>query len=140
MASPPKLKNLNLDDYPDAEGWWETFVDNMNPFLAELHEAFDKNLTIEENLPGSLEEKSFTTGASVAANVQPFPLYISQPRNLTKVRAVSVVAASVPGVDDTAFTTALFPSWRQAADGRVKINFITGLSVSTPYRLTFRLE
>jgi type III secretory pathway component EscU len=76
-------------------------------------------------------------GGTYAAGTAPFPLLLSVPKD-ARVKGVLVVAADNLTAPGTTFATALYPSWR-IVDRKLEVGFVTGLAVSTTYRLTLAL-
>ena len=84
-----------------------------------------------------LEPMKLVIGGTYAAGTAPFPLLLSVPKG-AKAKGVLVVAADNITAPGTTFATALYPSWR-IVDSKLEVGFVTGLAVSTTYRLTLAL-
>ena len=138
MALPPKMRTVPAEVYEEAPEWFGRFVGKLNEFLRDVNSALDRGLTRTENMQGSIVTVRVDTEASVTDNVKPFPLFL--PVDFTSpVRSVKVVAAKVLS-SDIPFSTAVFPTWDRANDGRVRVRFMTGLSANSSYSFTFELE
>ncbi len=133
MSAPPKPTVLSKEDYPSEAEWIDRLLAPLNSFMTSTVTALTKGLTIDENLQAQIQELTFTTTNPVTDG---FPLYFSV-KSGGRPRTVTVGFCEDVASPTTAFTTAVFPTWSFTPDGRVKISYISGLTVSTKYRIRF---
>lgn len=143
MAQPPKLKRLLPEDYDfeaDATEWGPKLLGVLTQFCGDVTNALTGQLTKGQNIRGEEWELEFSTGASVAVDASPFPLFLTpkvaiNPRHLW---VTFIENTSVAGGGETA--GAAQPFWQLAADGKVKIRLIHGLDTNATYKLRGLME
>jgi len=143
MAKLPGNSRFDAGDYPDAPEFLGQFFDELNPSYSQLVGALDGQLTRGDNLQGytytGKERFRVATGASLALDAAPFPLYVPIRQNtLPKILAVGKVdtqgATTLP-------TSAVQCMWEVASDGkRLKVRYVTGLAINSTYLLTLWTE
>ena len=141
MAPPPRFKRFPMEQLEEESEGVRALAAALSDFAQDTVNALTRALTRAENTTGGEWEGTFTTGDPIAADAAPFPLYFRPPAGL-RPRSVWVVdienltngaAAGVP-------TSAVQPVWRLTSDGQVAVRMLTGLSVSTKYRVRFLME
>lgn len=136
MASPPSLKRLATESFEDADDWFkEMFLPLLNGFLGDVANALNRSLD-GDNILREDREFIFTTGATVAIDAPPFPLFFTpqvakQPHNLI------ITNNAVDGVSPIG---AVQPVWDRTADGRVRLRLLTGLDANTRYKMRARFD
>lgn len=129
--SPPSLKRLLAEKFEGAEEWFtQEFLPPFNSFASDVVASLSRTLAEEREI-------TFTTGVSISEGTAPFPLFI-KPQLVSNVRRVTI---SNPCIEDSLLPTgAAQPQWRLASDGSVELRMITGLSVSSTYKMRLLLE
>lgn len=61
MAKLPSIKRIVREDIPNAPQWIESLIYPLNRFMEEVYYALDRDLTIGENLKGSIRTVNFKT-------------------------------------------------------------------------------
>lgn len=144
MSSPPSLKRISAESFEGAEEWFrDQFLPLLNGFLGEAQACLNRGLDADENLRAAfVEGYALTTGATVANS---FPLYLAFPEGLGnwRPRDVRVTKIELPDSPATVLTDPVWCQWDVVTRDKkdcIRIRTITGLAVSTKYRLIFRVE
>ena len=115
MATPPKLRRVSKEDFPEAEPWFGRFLDSINPFLNDTVSLLSGNIT-KDNLRKQTETVTFTTRPNLADTFSSGKFSI---KNKLGVAPYSVQIAQVFGADgsnlpytsETWVTPTLLNSW-----------------------------
>lgn len=136
MSPPPSLKQIDTSQLDDADEWFlERFLPQLNSFLRDVSSLLAGRLTRGDNIRGEEREIAFTTGAIVALDTSPFPLYLT-PQFARAPRHITITCPNLDSIPEGACQ----PIWRLTSDGRVEIRRISGLMDNTSYKMRFLLE
>ena len=123
MSAPPRIDQWATGKTPELSR-------PLNDALASLSARIDKTEAVRLVMLPAIE---FETGASIAAGTDPLPLRLGVPG--MALRGLWIVGHLNITSSDTVSTTAMWPEWRMLSDGVVEIRYISGMAVSTRYRL-----
>ncbi len=144
MSSPPSTRRIDAETFEGAPEWFrDNFLPLLNNFMGDAQACFARGLDADENLRAAfVEDYQLVTGATVANS---FPLYLEFPAGLGSwtPRDVRVTKVETPDTPLVVLTSPVWCQWDVVDRNRksvVRIRTITGLAVSTKYRLCFRLE
>lgn len=138
MIPEPSTKSLSREDFPGQADWIEPLlraVNAMTDGMASIVKAINAQggtAYMDLDIPGTYENA--------------FPKLIANPlgAKATHVYATAVVKRTAPSDRVMAETRALFVEWENSAtsDGarQLKIKMVSGLSASTNYRITLKVE
>lgn len=104
-------------------------IDDSFRFAEDLWKGFNKSVTVSENMDGAI--LSFQTDGT-------YPLYLSWPNRNRPTVAWIGFCREVSNVHTTV-SSAPYVDWEMAADGRFKINTITGISPSPSNRFNIKI-
>jgi len=136
MALPPKLKRLPSDAFEDAPEWFlDVFLPAFNEFTTQVTNALNGGLTAPENVSSYIEQKVRVVTTSVAG--EGFPLIIAN--RLGRI-PLCVVIASLELISGSPISSAVSVLWSVTGDGRLKINALPGLPLSSEFRVAFKVE
>lgn len=130
MAQTPKIKRLSREDFKDAPAWIERLLYWLNLFLEFIVQAFNKNITFDENIQAQIKDFELTAGASPSACTAEFMTTLKvKPRGLLLMRVAEqsgnyVVIGSAVSVE-----------WRYES-GTIFITSVTGLTSGRIYDFT----
>jgi len=136
---PPTTTRFTLDGYPDAPEWFAQFLTDFNTSWNQVVGGLSSNLVRGDNVVGKLYENvTVVIPAAYAVDANPFPLLLPVPSTgIPKaiwVGKVRVDTGTVP-------TSAVTVFWDVAGDGKhLRVRYITGLAVSSAYKLTLVAE
>jgi len=109
----------------------------LNLFMEQVYSAFNKNLTIGDNVTGKFAELSITTPADYATGGFPDTVV---PWTFTKsVQAVFIAYIREDTDNFVAITQPVTIDWIQTSSTSITVNYITGLAVSTRYNVRLLL-
>jgi hypothetical protein len=134
MAGLPTTKKIYRADLgSDIPLWVDNLLSPLNSFIEQVYTAFDKNLTIPENVSSQLESIEFTTKSDYSSgqNFEEISIRRKIPRYATFLLIGNVMDASDPRKK---FTTPVFASWSDD-NGIIKIRYISGLTNSVKYKI-----
>ncbi len=137
MAQVPQLRAVSLEDYADAPEWFHRFVETLNPFLANVTDALNGNLTSENFRRQDEAPFILDTESTLAATFAPGKVQIKN-RLGAKPVAVTLIQCEPQSPGDA--PTPGPPLWQLLQNGMIQIDMIPGLTVSKRYRLSFRIE
>ena len=120
------LKRLLVEDFPSQQAWIGELLNPLNQAFEQINQAFNKSLTIADNMDAETQEITFTGSDTVSFKVS------------TKNRPKGVVVTNFVTVTGTAPTAAVQPVWTYSStDQTVTINsWFGGLSSTAKYRVT----
>jgi len=139
MSQPPKVQNLNREDFPEQASWIDSLLRPLNSFMTSTAAAF-ANVSRADNMQSQVEEFVFTTTGS--AGLPGDALFISVKKRF-KPTILLVGSMENLTTPTASFPTAVFPTWEVSNDVsgmRVKIRALSGLSADTKYRIRFIVE
>ena len=138
MIPAPQTKSVSREEFPEQAGW----IDPLLRAINSLSEAI-KGVAAAINAQGGAATLDLDVPATYTSA---FPKLVSSP---LAVKATHVYATAVSKRSDvsgtaTSETRAVFVEWENsaAATGKLqlKIKNVSGLEVSTNYRITLRVE
>jgi hypothetical protein len=135
MASLPTIKRVQRSDLGgDIPEWVDSLLSPLNQFIEEIYSAFNKNLTIPENVKGQIKNLSFRTASNYeSAKTFTEITYLSTIGRKTQVLLLGYVEEiGTPKKKHDAITV----SWYDNNDGTISIHYISGLSNSKNYNIT----
>ena len=134
MAGLPTTKKIYRADLgKDIPLWVDNLLSPLNSFIEQVYTAFDRNLTLPNNVSSQIESIEFTTKSTYSSGSQFEEISIRRkiPRYATFLIIGNVTDFTNPQVK---FTNAVFPSWMDE-NGLIKIRYISGLTASTKYKI-----
>lgn len=134
MSKAPENGRLSREDFPGQADWIDKLLTPIGSFFLSTTAAF-RRLTRFENFDSQVEEFVLTTPGTVA-EAFPYKFEVKMARRPSLLWVASIENLTT---EAATFTTAVFPSW-QLTGSQVKINHLTGLAVSTKYRVRVVLE
>ena len=136
MANPPSIQRFYPDDYKEAPTWFKgRFLDTLNLFVFPAYNALAGNLTAPANLNQAYYTISLTGSATATNNTTSFINPIQG--NPT---GVSVVDVQITGKPTPSYPTSAIQCYWSFDGSSIMIGSITGLSNSTQYEITLRIE
>jgi hypothetical protein len=129
MANVPTIRRLLLEDFPDQAEWIAKLISPINTQMEQIVAALNKQLTIEQNMAGSIRTVELDGT---------FPVKIAW----TGSRPVSVLVGNVYRSDGTSFTLtdAVQVQWQFNQSGQLQIDTVTGITPSTSAKYKLVLE
>jgi hypothetical protein len=135
MASLPTIKRVQRSDLGgDIPEWVDSLLSPLNQFIEEVYSAFNKNLTIPENVKGQIKNLTFRTSSNYTSSKEFTEItYLNTLGRKTQILLLGYVEEiGTPKKQHDAITV----SWYDNNDGTVTIHYITGLSNSKNYNIT----
>lgn len=136
MASLPTIKRVQRSDLGgDIPVWVDSLLSPLNQFIEEVYSAFNKNLTIPENVKGQIKNLTFRTSSSYTSSSKEFTeiTYLNTLGRKTQILLLGYIEEiGTPKKKHDAITI----SWYDNNDGTVTIHYISGLSNSKNYNIT----
>lgn len=136
MASLPTIKRVQRSDLGgDIPEWVDSLLSPLNQFIEEVYSAFNKNLTIPENVKGQIKNLTFRTSSSYTSASKDFTeiTYLNTLGRKTQILLLGYIEEiGTPKKKHDAITI----SWYDNNDGTVTIHYISGLSNSKNYNIT----
>lgn len=128
MARIPTLTKILQENFPDSPDI-QRLSGILNQFMLETIKAFDKQLTIVDNLDGEI--KTITVDGN-------FPLYLSWTR---AKKPVVCFLGAMRRVDGTTFslTDAVSVDWEFDNSGRINLKGLPGLTSSSSAQYEVKL-
>lgn len=130
MAKIPSTRRITTEDFPPKDrALVSKLAFAINPFLDSIVNAFNKNLTINDNFNAQDTEIEFTA-----------PVSVSNPVMIKSILASPVRGVEILRIDNLTNQNALlsaapFIQFVNAENNNVKIYNITGLTSGTKYRM-----
>jgi len=135
MASLPTIKRVQRSDLGgDIPEWVDSLLSPLNQFIEEVYSAFNKNLTIPENVKGQIKNLTFRTSSNYTSSKEFTEItYLNTLGRKTQILLLGYVEEiGTPKKKHDAITV----SWYDNNDGTVSIHYISGLSNSKNYNIT----
>lgn len=135
MASLPTIKRVQRSDLgADIPVWVDSLLSPINQFIEEVYSAFNKNLTIPENVKGQIKTITFRTPSTYTSSKDFTEInYLNTLGRKTQVLMLGYIEEiGTPKKKHDAITI----SWYDNNDGTVTIHYISGLSNSKDYNIT----
>jgi hypothetical protein len=131
MAKPPALRSLSVEVFEGVEGA-EQIASVLGPFVQDVGAALDDLML--PNRAAQFETLTFTTtsGSGVAVKFKN--------RLPSAPRGVSIAQLRPVHNYDLLLLAVGNPIWRFGQDGMIYIEHIGGLTSSTAYKVTFKVE
>ena len=135
MAKLPSTKRLSREDFPsDTPSWVMKIITPFNNLVETLYFALNKQLTFRDNFNCQVKEITFRTSstygnAPASANFKPLTFAStlnSQPDGLLII--------SLRQTNGVIITTATSADW-SPGNGTIILNYVTGLTPSTEYKI-----
>lgn len=133
MASPPRLRGLTREAFPDAPEWWSRVLGILSPFFLDTTNALTKGLTRKENMVGDASEVTFTTKATVA-DTWPVPM-----KHRMTGRPGHWWCAGIEKTSGAALANAWSLTAKLNQSNQLELTF-QGLEASTEYRARIMYE
>ena len=136
MATLPTIKRVQRSDLGgDIPEWVDSLLSPLNQFIEEVYSAFNRNLTIPENVKGQIKILSFRTSSNYTSASKDFTeiTYLNTLGRKTQILILGYIEEiGNPKKKHDAITI----SWYDNNDGTVTIHYISGLSNSKNYNIT----
>ncbi len=135
MATLPTIKRVQRSDLGgDIPVWVDSLLSPLNQFIEEVYSAFNKNLTIPENVKGQIKNLTFRTSSSYTSSKDFTEItYFNTLGRKTQILLLGYIEEiGTPKKKHDAITI----SWYDNNDGTVTIHYISGLSNSKNYNIT----
>jgi len=136
MASLPTIKRVQRSDLgADIPVWVDSLLSPINQFIEEVYSAFNRNLTIPENVKGQIKTITFRTPSNYTSSSKGFDeiTYLNTLGRKTQVLIIGYIEEiGTPKKKHDAITL----SWYDNNDGTISIQYITGLDNSKQYNIT----
>jgi len=135
VATLPTIKRVQRSDLGgDIPEWVDSLLSPLNQFIEEVYSAFNKNLTIPENVKGQIKNLTFRTSSSYTSSKEFTEItYLNTLGRKTQILLLGYVEEiGTPKKKHDAITI----SWYDNNDGTVTIHYISGLSNSKNYNIT----
>ena len=134
MAALPTIKRVQRSDLGgDVPVWVDSLLSPLNQFIEEVYSAFNRNLTIPENVKGQIKIINFRTDVNYSSKVFSEITYLNTLGRKTQVLFVGQVLNITEPKKKHDPTTV---SWYDNNDGTVTIHYITGLEDDKEYNIT----
>lgn len=133
MAVLPATKRITRADLgEDVPEWVDNLLSPLNSFIEQIYTAFNKNISIPENVASQLVQLDINTTATYSGGNFPSTVF---KRTLSK-KANLVIIGQVKDLSNNefVFTAGGYPSWEDN-NGTISIYYIPGLSNSKKYRV-----
>ena len=134
MARLSSAKSIGSDIYQDAEKWGKQLIDILNPFIRDVFLALSKNITLADNLSGSIREFTFTTKSNYTAGTAGWELIRFAHGLAVKATKCELLQINEIGDNEPVITSAVSMDWTEAA-GEIKIRYVAGLANSKKYKM-----
>jgi hypothetical protein len=132
MAQIPQIQRLQTEDFQDQKKWIGKLFQPINTFMELVVSAFDRNLTLTENVAADILYPVFT---SVPTATTPLPWSWR-----LKVPPLALIVGNVESTvgSDFAALAAVQIQWTYSATNGLQITNLVGITPTTnsPYRLT----
>ena len=134
MAALPTIKRVQRSDLGgDVPVWVDSLLSPLNQFIEEVYSAFNRNLTIPENVKGQIKIINFRTDVNYSSKIFSEITYLNTLGRKTQVLLVGQVLNITEPKKKHDPTTV---SWYDNNDGTVTIHYITGLEDDKEYNIT----
>lgn len=131
----PVIRRIYIQDVIDAEGNvdGERLLYPMNTFMESTYSLLDGGLRFGDNIAGQIRELTFTTASTYTASNTFTPLTFLTTINK---RPEGVLLMQLQEADNPSaiITSPVYIHWREITN-KISIDFVTGLSDSTSYKL-----
>ena len=135
MASLPTIKRVQRTDLgSNVPEWVDSLLSPINQFMEEIYSAFNRNLTIPENVAGQIIDINFKTLSDYSNNKT-----FTEIRVLSKLKIrtkVLLVGQCTKIGDPSKKHDAIFLTWYDNNDGTISIRYISGLENDSEYNIT----
>jgi len=134
MAVLPATKRITRADLgEDIPEWVDNLLSPLNAFIEQIYTAFNKNISIPENIASQIIQLEINTNASYSSGIFPSTSF---KRNLSK-KANVVLIGQVKDLSNNEFKFVAggYPSWEDN-NGTINIYYIPGLSDLKKYKVT----
>jgi hypothetical protein len=135
MASLPTIKRVQRTDLgANVPEWVDSLLSPINQFMEEIYSAFNRNLTIPENVAGQVFNINFKTLGNYQNNKE-----FTEIRVLSKIKSrakVLIVGQCEKAGDPSKKHDAIFITWYDNNDGTISIRYISGLENNSEYNIT----
>lgn len=136
MASLPEFKRILREDLSEVAGEWvEKLIYPINNFNEQVYSSLNKNLTVGDNITGSIFKTSFTTPTDYIKNKNFTPINI--PWNFRAAPKCVNVGYIAMAESNDIITNPISLDWRITGPNTITIRFIVGLKNITKYNITF---
>jgi len=129
VAKAPNIKRLIVEDFPDQSEWIETLLMPINQLSVTLSTAFNRGLTLRDNLQVGQIELSVDMS-------MPSALPLKVKHGLPSVWGFQMVYAFCSSGDQSLIKDTSVV-WEDLGDGSLQINALPGLTLGQKYNLRF---
>ena len=136
MAKLPEIKRVQLEDFPGFPKSVKNLVYVLNLMLSSLVSAFNKNLTLKENVTSQEKEVTFRTSASyngAAVNFETISFRSTLPERAKHLIVTQIIQDE--GIH-TPIENAVRADWLDL-NKTITIYLLTGLTASKSYKVRF---
>lgn len=135
MALLPTLKKVQRADLgTDIPLWTEGILSYLNQFTEEIYSAFNRNITIPENIKGQIKILEFRTASDYISS----QTFVEQTflNSLGRKMQVLFVGNVVDESNISYKYEGLSVSWQDNGNGTITVRYISGLQDSKNYKIT----
>ena len=134
MASLPTIKRVQRSDLgSDVPVWVDSLLSPINQFIEEVYSAFNRNLTIAENVKGQIKTITFRTPSNYTSKGFDEITYLNTLGRKTQILIIGYIEEiGTPKKKHDAVTI----SWYVNNDGTISFQYMTGLDNSKQYNIT----
>lgn len=135
MAYLPTIKRIQRSDLGSGiPTWVDSLLSPLNQFMEEIYTAFNRNLTIPENVKGQIITINFKTGANYVSSKE--FTEINYLNTLGRKTSILLIGNIIKISEPKKKFDAVFLSWYDNNDGTITIRYIAGLENSMEYDIT----
>lgn len=131
MPSPPALRRIDKQQFPEAPEWFGRFLEQLNPFLIDVTSALTARLAIEQNVLAQVGTLVINTGDDVSTA---FPRFVSLK---FRPRTFQIVGAKNLTLGPNAIFVTSPGSTHDMTTGGVNLRYVSGLDANSKFEITF---
>ena len=135
----PQFTRISREDLGQGvPNWVDKIIGPINDFMNQCWIAFNNNITIGQNVTGSIQTLTIQTPTDYGAPNYNFPNTVFSWPFTKPVQAVLIAAVrQTSGSNQYVIQhTPVFLDWQQLSANQVKINYVSGLLANTQYNVT----
>jgi hypothetical protein len=134
MAVLPTLTRIQKEDLgQNVPNYIANILAVMNQFMEEIYNSYNKNLTLNDNISSQIKTLDITTVSTYSTGTFTEIKFSSSLKNRMSILLVGQV---IQEDDPSVKYNYCFPSWVDN-NGLITIRYISGLSNSKKYKITF---
>lgn len=137
MAALPPIKQVRMEDILKSDGSpdMEKLVAVLNQFMGAVHNAFNRQLTFDQNFRAQIKVLPVQTGPTVDGS---FPITFALD-GITHFRGAVVLSVRDMGSDSTSLTTGASAQVIPTGRGQAEVRYISGLDANSRYQVVLLL-